>query len=119
LLNRFRRGRQQLSDHVHAAGDHHASARGWTVTTTVSRLGMGGRIYRDPRFDSRKPARPGPITEFAAAEAAVRVTRQPDVRGEAISHWAQARHPARLAGWLAHLDDALTVGPSVRQARDG
>jgi hypothetical protein len=118
FLDRFRLGQQQVSDRVHAEGDRYASARGWTVTTTVSRLGMGGRTYRDPRFDTRKPARPRPNSEFAA-EAAEKVTRQPVLPDEATSHRAQAPHPARLAGRLAHHDDAPTASPTARQARDG
>jgi hypothetical protein len=42
---------QQLSDRLHADGDALARERGWTVTTTTGRLGFGGRVYRDARFD--------------------------------------------------------------------
>jgi hypothetical protein len=54
---------QQLSDRLHANGDALARQRGWTITTTTGRLGFGGRVYRDPRFDqlaadpSRRAAR--------------------------------------------------------------
>ena len=42
---------RQLSDRIHADGDALARERGWTITTTTGRLGFGGRVYRDPRFD--------------------------------------------------------------------
>jgi len=42
---------RQLSDRLHADGDALARERGWTITTTTGRLGFGGRVYRDPRFD--------------------------------------------------------------------
>ena len=44
---------RQLSDRIHADGDALAREHGWTVTTTTGRLGFGGRVYRDPRFDQR------------------------------------------------------------------
>ena len=47
---------ERLSDHIHAAADDHAEARGWQVTQTPSRLGLRGRSYRDPRFAARQQA---------------------------------------------------------------
>jgi hypothetical protein len=44
---------RELSDRLHADGDALARERGWTITTTTGRLGFGGRVYRDPRFDQR------------------------------------------------------------------
>jgi glutamate/tyrosine decarboxylase-like PLP-dependent enzyme len=49
----IRRCQRQLSDWVHAAADERARAHGWQVTETTGRLGLGGRRYRDPRFDNR------------------------------------------------------------------
>ncbi len=45
---------EQISERAHLAGDQQALAQGWTVTYASSRLGFGGRTYRDPRFDRRK-----------------------------------------------------------------
>jgi hypothetical protein len=45
------RRQQQFSDQLHADEDALARERGWTITTTTGRLGFGGRVYRDPRFD--------------------------------------------------------------------
>jgi hypothetical protein len=48
---------RRLSDRLHAAADDHARALGWQVTKTPGWLGLGGRTYRDPRFDIRRPDR--------------------------------------------------------------
>lgn len=53
LAERAKAARQRLSDRVHGPGDAHARARGWTVTATTGRLGMGARTYHDPRFSTR------------------------------------------------------------------
>ena len=45
---------QRLSGRVHAAGDATAGQHGWAITETRGRLGFGGRVYRDPRFDNRR-----------------------------------------------------------------
>jgi hypothetical protein len=46
-----------LSDRAHAAGDAEARALGWTTTRTPGLLGLAGRTYRDPRFDTlQRPA---------------------------------------------------------------
>jgi hypothetical protein len=47
------RRQRELSDRLHVDGDALARERGWTITTTTGRLGFGGRVYRDPRFDQR------------------------------------------------------------------
>jgi hypothetical protein len=44
----------RLSDHIHAAADDRARARGWQVTQTPARFGLNGRSYCDPRFAARR-----------------------------------------------------------------
>ena len=51
LTDRIRSAQRQISDRAHQAGD--ARARGWTVTKSTGRFGMGARTYRDPRFSTR------------------------------------------------------------------
>jgi hypothetical protein len=46
----IRRRQQELSDAVHAAEDERARDHGWEITKGTGRLGLGTRIYRDPRF---------------------------------------------------------------------
>ena len=46
----------RLSDRIHAAADDRARARGWEITQTPGRLGLGGRSYRGPRFAARRQA---------------------------------------------------------------
>jgi len=83
----LRHRQQQISERVHAAGDADAISRDWAVTVTTGRLGMGGRTYRDPRFDSRAAGR---SLQACGSPEPVRL-------GDAIEEWAQ-RHPARLVG---------------------
>jgi hypothetical protein len=45
---------QTLSTRIHASADQRARACGWQVTKTTGPLGLGGRTYRDPRFDHRR-----------------------------------------------------------------
>jgi hypothetical protein len=47
---------ERLIDHIHAAADDHARARGWQATPTPGRFGLSGRSYRDPRFAARRQA---------------------------------------------------------------
>lgn len=54
IITRIRAAGQRLSDRIHAAADDRARARGWEVTPTRGRLGLGGRSYRDPRFTTRR-----------------------------------------------------------------
>jgi hypothetical protein len=108
LLGRLGRRQQQLSDRVHAVGDADAIARGWTVMVTVSPLGMGGRTYRDPRFDAREPTRSKPIADAAVGGKA----RQPVRLDQAISEWAQARGFEQLAGSSARPDDPAAQPPN-------
>jgi hypothetical protein len=43
----------ELSDRIHEAEQSRLTQRhGWTVAETTGRLGFGGRIYRDPRFEA-------------------------------------------------------------------
>jgi hypothetical protein len=56
MTARIRALGDRLSDRIHAAADDHARARGWQVTQTPSRLGLGGRSYHDPRFAARRQA---------------------------------------------------------------
>lgn len=44
---------ERLADRIHARGDREARESGWTVT----RVGLTGRTYRDPRFDQIGGAR--------------------------------------------------------------
>jgi hypothetical protein len=53
LADRIRSGQRQISDRVHSAADARARARGWTVTESTGRFGMGARTYRDPGFSTR------------------------------------------------------------------
>ncbi len=48
---------RKLSDRIHAAAEDHARALGWEVTENPGPLGLNGRIYRDPRFNARRPNR--------------------------------------------------------------
>jgi hypothetical protein len=50
----IRRGQQELSDAVHAAGDERARHHGWEITKVTGRLGFGGRTYRDPCFGDQR-----------------------------------------------------------------
>jgi hypothetical protein len=44
-------------DRAHAAADARAQVMGWTATPVAGVLGLAGRAYRDPRFDTaRRPA---------------------------------------------------------------
>lgn len=45
---------RQLSDRMFAEGDAFARENGWTIAKSSGRLGLGARVYRDPRFDYRK-----------------------------------------------------------------
>jgi hypothetical protein len=45
---------RELSDRIHTDADASARALGWTVSPIPSPLGLGGRVYRDPRFSSFK-----------------------------------------------------------------
>jgi hypothetical protein len=53
---------RKFSDHAHAAADDRARALGWEVTETSGRLGLSGRSYRDPRFDTRADQQARPAT---------------------------------------------------------
>ena len=53
LARRLRAAAGRISDAAHAAGDDRAQASGWTITRTAGPLGLAGRAYRDPRFDTR------------------------------------------------------------------
>jgi hypothetical protein len=54
LAARIARLNRQLSDRMFAEGDAFAREHGWTIAKTSGRFGLGGRVYRDPRFDYRK-----------------------------------------------------------------
>jgi len=56
MTARIRAVSGRLSDRIHAAADDRARARGWQITHTPGRLGLGGRSYRDPRFAARRQA---------------------------------------------------------------
>ncbi len=115
LLSWPGRGLHKLSDRVHAADDADAVARGWTVTATVSRLGMIGRNHRNPRFDSRKVASSPAPGEDAAAIEAGGVTRQPVRLDQAIREWAEAHGFAQITGSAAREGDVQS-DQSNRQA---
>ena len=53
-VQRIRATAGRMSDRAHGAGDVCAREQGWTVTWTPGPLGLSGRLYRDPRFDSRR-----------------------------------------------------------------
>jgi hypothetical protein len=57
ITARIRAAGGRLSDRIHAAADDRARARGWQVTATLGRFGLGGRSYRDRRFAARRQAR--------------------------------------------------------------
>jgi hypothetical protein len=46
---------KQLSDRIFADRDAFAIEHGWEITKTAGWFGFGGRIYRDRRFDGRRP----------------------------------------------------------------
>src|SRR5262245_49217772 len=78
------RRQEQFSDHLHADGHALARDRGWTIITTTGRFGVGGRVYRDPRFDqlaanARHASRtPGGLDDRAPhLDPALRPPRQP------------------------------------------
>ncbi len=54
IADLIRAAGRKLSDCMHAAADDYARVLGWGVTETPGPLGLGGRIYRDPRFDRRQ-----------------------------------------------------------------
>lgn len=56
LADRIRGAQRHISDRAHQAGDARARARGWTITQSTGRFGMGARTYRDPRFSTRPRA---------------------------------------------------------------
>ena len=47
---RVRSAIQAMADRIHSAPDRRAAAAGLTVT----RVGLTGRAYRDPRFNTRR-----------------------------------------------------------------
>ncbi len=91
------RRRQQISETVHDADDAYALARDWTVTATAGRLGMGGRTYRDPRFDTRDPAQSQSFSDHGPAQAADAASRQPVRLASAIDELARTLGHGRLA----------------------
>jgi hypothetical protein len=97
LVGWLGRRRQQISETVHDAGDAYALARDWTVTATAGRLGMGGRTYRDPRFDTRDPAQSQSFSDRGAAKAADAEARQPVRLADAIDELAQTLGQGVLA----------------------
>jgi hypothetical protein len=56
MTARIRAVSERLSNHIHAAADDHAQARGWQVTQTPGQFGLSSRSYRDPRFAARQQA---------------------------------------------------------------
>lgn len=49
--SRIRAALSAFSSRAHATGDADAQAHGWSVAVVPGRLGLGGRAYRDHRFD--------------------------------------------------------------------
>jgi hypothetical protein len=43
---------RELSDRIHTDADARARALGWTVSPIPGPAGLGGRVYRDPRFSA-------------------------------------------------------------------
>jgi hypothetical protein len=87
LGDRIRNAKRQISDQVHCTADAFAGAQGWTVAHRTGRFGMGARIYRDPRFDTRS------LSQVQVVDC---VSRQPVRLDQAISDWVRMHDPARI-----------------------
>lgn len=132
------RCQRQLSTWVHAAGDERARAHGWQVTETTGRLGLGGRRYRDPRFDHGLGGSPAPqprtfsvITPQLPARKSELERRRSPARTTAIGKRATDMEWEILAALLlingpgeqSHEPRLVVVGPCcgppTRQAEPG
>jgi hypothetical protein len=63
------RCQRELEDRLFQADDDYATAHGLTVTRTTGLFGVGGRAYRDPRFDQLQAQRSGALAKRALIAA--------------------------------------------------
>ena len=85
IADLVRSAARKLSNRMHATADDRARARGWEVTETPGRLGLSGRRYRDPRFDTRAVRQRQPSAGSGARSAGRRVSIPRQYPGGAVA----------------------------------